>query len=123
MLEKIGEAEINGLILGAAASIRALEVENLELRGRLASKDRHEHAEKIASAAVDRGLMDETDGEEYARSLAESDKDLTVVEDLVKRSAKGVPLGHTKTASAHDEEPSGGDDVLTNYLKTTPFPE
>lgn len=122
MLEKIGEAEINGLLVQAATTIREQEAEIIDLKNRLAARDRHEHAEKIASAAVDRGLMDEADGQEYARSLAESDKDLSMVEDLVKRSAKGVPLGHTKTASA-EEEASAGGDVLTQFLTTHPIPE
>ena len=120
MLEKIGEAEVNGLLLSAADSIRTLESENARLTAQLATRARSDHAEKIASVAVDRGLMDEDDGQEYARDLAKSDKDLGVVEDILKRSAKGIPLGHTKTASAHDmDRDASGDDVLTAFLKTS----
>ena len=118
MLEKIGEAEINGLLIQASSSIRTLEAENADLRSRLANRERSDYAEKIASVAVERGFMDETDSQEYARTLAESDKDLSAIEDLVKRSAKGIPLGHTKTASA-DGDTSYGEDVLTNFLKTS----
>lgn len=117
MLEKASAVEVNGLLLSAAANIRDLVAENIELKTKLASVARQEHAEKIASVIVGRGQMDEDGAKDYARSLRESDRDLNMVEDFVKRSAPGVPLGHTKTASEHESTP--GDDVLTNFLKTS----
>lgn len=118
MLEKVSAVEVNGLMVSAATTIRELITENTGLKVKLASVARQEHAEKIASVIVDRGQMDEDGAKDYARSLRESDKDLNMVEDFVKRSAPGVPLGHTKTASA-EHESSSGDDVLTNFLKTS----
>ena len=121
MLEKIGEAEINGLLVKSAAAIRELSAENLSLKSQLASRGRQDHAEKIAHVMVERGLMDDSAGKEYAQTLAKGDKDLSVVEDLVQHSVPGLALGHTKTASAHDEDSTPGEDVLTSFLKSTPL--
>lgn len=121
MLEKIGAAEIDGLLVKSAQAIRELTTENVALRAQLATRAREDHAEKIASALVERGIMDESAGKEYARDLATSDKDLSIVEDLATRSVSGVPLGHTKVASVREDDPSAdGDDVLTAFLKNFP---
>ena len=120
MLEKIGAAEIDQILIKSASAIRELSAENTQLKSELAKRDRANHAEKIASALVERGIMDETAGKEYARDLASGDKDLAVVEDLASRSVPGVALGHTKTAGVHDEDSIPGEDVLTAFLKNSP---
>jgi hypothetical protein len=105
MLEKISSADIDGFLVKAAATIRDQEATISELRSDLAGKERHEHAEKIASAAVDRGIMDESEAKEYAESL--------------------VPLGSalTKTASASLDDHGEPVDVLTAFLTNNPYPE
>lgn len=125
MLEKISSADIDGFLVKAAATIRDQEATISKLRSDLAGKERHEHAEKIASAAVDRGIMDESEAKEYAESLATGDKDLSMVEEFVNRTAAGVPLGSalTKTASASLDDHGEPVDVLTAFLTNNPYPE
>jgi len=121
MLEKISAAQVNHILIKSAAELRSLRDENIELRRRLADRERHEHAEKIASLAVDRGIMDPTDAADYASGLASGQEDLGMVEDFVSRAAAGVHLGKTleKTASDNLEGGEGGTDVLTSFLLTS----
>ena len=100
-LEKISAAQVDGMMLKAAHTIRAQNTRITELESELGRRDRKAHAEKIAHQARERGLMDEDQSVEYAEQLATGSDDLQVVEDFVNRSAAGVPLGtdHEKTAS------------------------
>jgi hypothetical protein len=118
MLEKIGAAEINGFLIKAASKLREQDAEILDLKNKLAARERLDHAEKIAHTAVERGAMAPDDAAEYARSLADSDKDLNMVEEFVGRAAAGKPLGIVKEASAEAGE--GETDVLTAFLLSNP---
>jgi hypothetical protein len=121
MLEKISAEQVDHLMVKAAHVIRTLEAEVTELRAEKAERARRDHAEKIASSAVERGIMEAEEAADYATSLAESDKDLSMVEDFVDRTAAGIPLGGGLEKEAHAE--GGGDtDVLTSYLLSNPIP-
>ena len=117
MLEKISEAQVNHIMIKAASALRAQQARIGELEQEIARRDRVNHAEKIASAAVTRGIMDEDEADSYANDLANSSENLNMVEDFVSRAAAGVPLGMTleKTAADHGGE-GGGSDVLTTFL-------
>jgi hypothetical protein len=120
---KIGSAEVNAMMIKAAGILRSQQEKIKELEQDLANRNRASHAEKIASAAVERGIMDPDDAAEYAHTLANGQKDLEMVEEFVSRTTPGVPLvaGLAKTASA--ETNSGGEvDVLTSYLLSTDVP-
>ena len=125
MFEKVSHADIDGFLIKAAVALREQEATIADLRGRLALKDRQEHAEKIASTAVERGIMDETEADEYAQGLAKGNKDLNMVEEFVERTVAGVHLGSalTKTASAGAGTDSAQADVLTSFLLNNPLPE
>jgi len=118
-LNKLGGAEVNGILKQAAATLRSQQARIAELEAAQASQARLEHAEKIASVAVDKGVLEAEDASEYARSLAGGDKDLDVVEDFVSRTVAGVSLGDAlqKTASDGSSGLDGtGEDVLTRFL-------
>ena len=114
-LLKVGSAEINSVMLKAASIMRSQQEEINRLREGIAAQERKDHAQKIASTVIDRGIMAREEAQEYAAELALGDKDLSMVEDLVSRTAGGVPLGASlkKTASANSD---GDTDVLTSFL-------
>lgn len=118
-LLKIGSAEVNATLIKAAAALRDLSAENDRLRVTIASTDRRDYAVKIASSAVNRGIMDPEEAKDYANSLTESDKDLSMVEEFVNRAAAGLPLGNSlqKTASVEGTQ-DGEADILTSFLLT-----
>ena len=122
-LEKISSEQIDHLMVKAAHVIRTQQSEIVELRKDKADRDRRDHAEKIASSAVDRGIMDSEEGDDYALTLAESDQDLSMVESFVERTAAGVPLGGSlqKVASVEGGE-EGDSDILSTYLLSNPIP-
>ena len=119
-MEKTSSTEVNATLIKAASVLRSQQAEINHLRNELALRDRADRAEKIASQAVDRGIMDAEEGKEYAQNLAEGNKDLDMVEDFINRTAAGVPLSSSlkKTASANGSSES---DVLTNFLLTSDF--
>ena len=123
MLQKIAAADLNHLLVKSAHVIRTQEVEIAGLKQQLADKDRHSHAEKIASIAVDRGIMSEDNAIEYATKLAESDRDLSLVEDFVSRnSAAGLPLGNEMSKTASDDSMADGETAegrFANFLLTS----
>ena len=125
MLEKIAAADIDQMLLKSASTIRAQGQRIRELEIEKAARDREDHAEKIAHAAVERGIMGEDEAEDYAEKLASGTQDLSMVEDFVGRaSAGGVHLGQTleKTASEEDGgSGGGGQDVLTTLLLNSEF--
>ena len=93
MLEKISEAQVNTILIKAASALRTQRARIQELEQKISSFERQDYAEKIASAAVERGIMAEDEAESYAQDLAKSDKDLKMVEEFVGHAAAGVPLG------------------------------
>tara|TARA_B100000214_G_scaffold341254_1_gene288255 strand:- start:404 stop:775 length:372 start_codon:yes stop_codon:yes gene_type:complete len=118
-LLKIGSAEVNATLIKAASALRDLSAENERLRAVIADNDRRDHAEKIASSAVNRGIMDPEEAKDYANSLTESDKDLSIVEEFVNRAAAGVPLGNSLQKVASVEGAQDGEaDILTSFLLT-----
>jgi len=119
-MEKTSSTEVNATLIKAASALRSQQAEITHLRSELARRDRESRAEKIASQAVDRGIMDAEEATEYAQSLAQGDKDLDMVEEFVNRTAAGVPLSSSlqKTASVSGSSES---DVLTNFLLTSDF--
>lgn len=119
---KIGSAEVNATLIKAAGIMRNQQAEIARLKEELAVRDRATHAEKIASAAVERGIMDPTEATEYAKTLAAGEKDLEMVEEFVARTTPGVPLvsGLAKTASA--SHTNGDTDVLTSFLLSNDVP-
>jgi hypothetical protein len=126
MLEKISAAQVDNIMIKAASALRGLKAENDRLRAQLAERDRRDHATKIASSAVDRGIMEEDEAKDYANDLANSGEDLRVVEDFVNRAAAGVPLGqtHEKVASAGEGEGQPGDGAearFNDFLLSSPF--
>ena len=117
---KLGSAEINATMLKAATALRSQQTEIARLTAALESNERNLHAEKIASTAVERGIMDPEEATEYARELAGGNKDLDMVADFVNRASGGVPLvaGLQKEASVGNSEV----DVLTSYLLSNDVP-
>jgi hypothetical protein len=121
MLEKISAAQVDHVLLKTAAALRSQEVEITQLKSQLADYERQQHATKIASAAVDRGIVAEDEAAGYASDLANGNDDLNMVENLVSRSAAGVSLGTTLEKAASVHEDAGGDDVLTTFLLSSEF--
>lgn len=118
-MSKISFDSIDRTMVKAASIIRAQNAEIERLQEALSARTRHDHAEKIASAAVERGWMDADDAREYAFELAKSEKDLDVVEDVVNRTAAGTPLSTGIKKIASD---NGSVDVLTSFLLTNDLP-
>ena len=114
-MNKLASEDINATMIKAAGALRSLQAENDSLRAELDRRDRADHAQKIASQARDRGMMGDTEANEYANSLAQGDHDLNMVEDMISNTAAGYPLGTplAKTASA---DGASSDAVLTNFL-------
>jgi len=124
-MQKIAAADMNHLLIKTAHVIRTLETENATLRQQLADKDRHTHAEKIASIAVERGIMSEDNATDYATELARSDRDLEMVEEFVARNnGVGVPLGSEMHKTASDDTLADGDTAegrFANFLLTSDY--
>ena len=112
---KISSEEVNATLIKSANALLAQQEQIAHLTNEIAVLNRHNHAEKIASQAVERGIMDPTDAREYAQSLADGNKDLSMVEDFVTQSTAGIPLGSglAKTASEYRGSDS---DPLTQFL-------
>ena len=117
---KISEAEAKQIFLKAASVLRQQEARIHELELEKAQRLRGDHAEKIAAKAVERGIMDEDEAESYAQQLRDSDKDLSIVEDVVGHAAAHAPVGDLLKQAA--DVGSAEQDVLTQYLLTTDLP-
>jgi len=114
-MEKVSAAQVDTVMIKAASALRGLHAENATLRAEIARRDRISHAEKIASAAIDRGVMEEDVAAAWASDMASSDEDLEMVERFSARMVPGVSLGQTfteKTASVGAAET----DCLTDFL-------
>lgn len=116
MMEKISAAQVNEYLLKCASTIRSQQAQIKDLQADKESRDRRDHAEKIASVAVDRGLLEAEEAAEYAEHLVKGDEDLKMVEDFMGRRAAGVPLGQVKEKTASAETGTGELDVLTAFL-------
>ncbi len=114
-LTKISSEEVNATLIKAAGILREQQEQISVLKRELDVLNRQNHAEKIASQAVEKGIMDPTDAQDYANTLAEGSKDLNMVEDFVTQTTAGIPLGSglAKTAS---ENITGSTDPLTTFL-------
>ena len=106
-MEKISEAKINTILIKAASVLRTQGTRIKELENKVAGYERLDFAEKIASAAVERGIMAADEAEAYAQDLANSDKDLKMVEEFVGRAAAGVPLGKMLEKVASEDHEGG----------------
>jgi len=123
-MEKISSADVNAYMVKAAATLRGQAQQIVALKTKVASLERKEHAEKIASLAVERGALAVEEAQEYAENLATGAEDLKMVEDFVGRTSRSLSLGKTleKTASAEGGgEP--GQDVLTTFLLSSEYAE
>lgn len=118
-MNKLSFENIDRTMVKAASIIRSQNQEIKRLNEIIASRSRFDHAEKIASVAVERGFMDIEEAKDYASDLARSEKDLGIVEDFVSRTAAGTPLSSGIKKIAHD---SGEVDVLTTFLLTNDLP-
>ena len=102
-MKKIAASTLDHLLVKSAALHRTQQARIQELEGRLADSNRRDHAEKIASIAVERGVMEPTGAADYAAHLAGSDRDLSLVEDFVARSTgPGIGLGQVLDKTASD---------------------
>ena len=122
-MQKIAATDLNHLLVKSAHVIRTQESQISDLKQRLSDRDRSNHAVKIAGLAVERGVMSEDNADEYARSLADSDKDLDMVEDFVSRNnGAGLSLGSelSKTASdAYLDDGESAEGRFNNFLLTS----
>jgi len=121
-LEKIAGADIDAHLVKAASVLRSQASTINELQAELAKRDRRDEATKIASIATERGVLSEEAAADWATSLAESDKDLDIVEDFVSRSAPGMPLGEPKEKVAGVDSAMGsGEDALSSFLMVSEY--
>ena len=118
-MDKLSFESIDRAMIKGASIIRAQNKEIQRLNEIIQSRTRIDHAEKIASVAVEKGLMGREEAKDYASDLARSEKDLGIVEDFVSRTAAGTPLSSGIKKVAHD---NGGTDVLTTFLLTNDLP-
>jgi hypothetical protein len=99
-MDKISGAQAQQLLKVAAASVRSLSQANQklttecgDLKTKVASYERKEHAEKIASLMEEKGVNAELSFQDKVASLLEGDRDLDVVEEALNL---GTP--HIKVA-------------------------
>ena len=85
-MEKISSQQVKTLLKTASATIRDLETENADLRVKLASKEKRERAEKLASMMDEKGLSAEFDHQEKVAHLLEA-PDLNVTEEAIKMAS------------------------------------
>lgn len=94
---KISAAQTGQMMKLAAASLRVLSEENQDLRVKVASYEKKERAERIASAMQSKGLEPELDYQEKVAGLLQRD-DLNIVEEAV-----GLTAPQMKLASVHED--------------------
>jgi phosphopantothenate synthetase len=93
---KISGVEVGQMMKLAAENLRGLSEENQGLREKLASYEKRERVEKIATAMEEKGLEPELSFEAKVDGLSKRD-DLDVVE-----AAVGLSAPQMKLASVHD---------------------
>ena len=121
-LEKVAGADIDAYLVKTAGVLRTQAGRIQELETELAKRNRRDEATKIASIATERGVLAEDVAADWAASLAESDKDLDIVEDFISRSAPGMPLGEPKEKVAGVDGLTGdGEDTLSSFLMASEF--
>ena len=113
---KISSEEVNATLIKAAGILRSQQEKIQRLNSEISSLNRQKHAEKIASVAVERGIMDPTEAGDYATSLVTGEKDLEMVEDFVRQSTAAMPLGAGLAKTASEYNSSGATDPLTSFL-------
>ena len=118
-MNKLSSESVDNLLIKAASALRSQNHEIARLQEQLDWYERNNHAEKIASQAVERGIMDPTEAGEYAKTLAEGGRDLSMVEEFISNSTVGVPLGSGLAKTASDYGGSGETDPLTEFLLTS----
>jgi hypothetical protein len=97
--------DLNGLLEKSASTIRDLQSQLAEKDAQLARFTRTEQAQKIASSAVERGMVGPDEANDYAAQLVDSGDDLDSLQSAVDMVAPTAPLGALKkTASEHDGE-------------------
>ena len=95
-MEKISAAEVSQLTKLAAENLRSLSVENQDLKTKLATFQKKDHAEKIATKMEEKGLETGLSFSEKVASLMRRD-DLQVIEEAV-----GMTAPQMKLASVHN---------------------
>ena len=121
-MEKISSEQINATLVKTAQVLRSQQSEIATLKETIAQYERKSQAEKIASVAVERGMVADAEEADYAERLAQGDKDLSVVEEVVSQQAAGVPLGSDLQKLASEDMDSGDADVLSQFLLTSEIP-
>ncbi len=116
-MNKLSAAQFNHILIKTAEQLEQQQAYIQHLEQQLAGHARQQHAEKVASMAVDRGIVSPDDEEAYAAKLARGEDDLALVEDFVQRSVSGLPLGAdgelSKSASVAGGE---GGDAISSFL-------
>lgn len=92
-MDKLSSTEVSNMTKLAAAALRSLsgenqdlKAENSELKQKLASYEKREHAEKIATMMEDKGLENGVSFQDKVAGLLKRD-DLRVVEEAVSMSS------------------------------------
>ena len=97
MFNKISGVQVGQMMKLAAENLRGLSEENQELRTKLASYEKKDRVESLATIMEEKGLEPELSYEEKVAGLLTRD-DLDVVEEAVGMSAPQMKL-----ASVHDD--------------------
>jgi hypothetical protein len=97
-MQKISNVEASQMMKLAAENLRGLSEENQELREKVASYQKRERAEKIATAMEEKGLEPTLSLQEKVAGILQRD-DLDVLETAV-----GLTAPQMKLASVHDEQ-------------------
>lgn len=103
---KVSAMEAGQMMKLAASSLRTLSEENQGLKTKVASYEKKERAERIASKMEEKGLEPELDHDEKVAGLLQR-SDLNVVEEAV-----GLSAPQMKLASVHEDrrvDVEGGD--------------
>jgi hypothetical protein len=92
-MKKISSQDAKALLKTAGAAIRAVTEENISLREKLASYERHSRVEKIARDMEEKGLNPDLDFQQKVAALSQA-RNLDVTEEAIKMAApQGRVLG------------------------------
>ena len=99
-MEKLSAAEWQEILAEVPSVLRALVEENRELKEKVAGYERKEHAEKVASLMVERGIEPNVGYQEKVASLLrDPQRDLRVMEEAVRLEVPALKL-----ASVSDDQ-------------------